>query len=481
MAIDLIHGDRAGGLDDGAVGALGATIRGELIRPGDERYDDARRVWNGMVDKRPAIARCTGVADIVEAVTFAQEQGLLVAVRGGGHNVAGNAVCDDGIVIDLSGMKGVRVDPAAGTARTQPGVTWGDFDRETQLFGLATTGFVSTTGIAGLTLGGGIGWLGRKHGTASDNLLSVDVVTARGEVVTASATEHPELFWGLRGGGGNFGIVSSFEYRLHPVGPIVLAGGIVHPFEQARDVLRCFRDQVTSAPDELTVVAGISRAGTEPHLPERAHGQLVVTLAVCWAGDLYEGERALRPLRAFGKPLADLVGPMPYTELQSADAPSGLQNYWNSSYLDALTDEAIEVAIAHASRMTSPLSSFYFEHLQGAIGRVGDSDTAFGHRDAAFDFNILSVWPDPATSAEHISWSRDLWAAMQPFASGVYVNNLGAEGEDRVRAAYTPAAYQRLVALKDRYDPANLFRYNQNIRPSAQSETGSRDRHADQG
>jgi FAD/FMN-containing dehydrogenase len=469
MASELIRGGGAGGLDDGAVGALAATFHGELIVPGDERYDGARRVWNGMVDKRPVIiARCTGVADVVAAVTFAKEHGLLVAVRGGGHNVAGNAVCDDGIVIDLSGMKGVRVDPDAGTARARPGVTWGEFDRETQLFGLATTGgFVATTGIAGLTLGGGIGWLARKHGTACDNLLSVDMVTASGQVMTASATEHPELFWGLRGGGGNFGIVTSFEYRLHPVGPTVLAGGVVHPFERAGEVLRCLRDQVAAAPDELTVVAVISRAGTEPHLPERAHGQLVVTLAVCWAGDLDEGERVLRPLRSFGEPLADLVEPMPYTVLQSADAPSGLQNYWKSSYLDALTDEAIDTAVAHAPGMTSPLSSCYFEHLQGAIGRVGDGDTAFGHRDAAFDFNILSVWPDPATSAEHIGWSRDLWTAMQPFASGVYVNNLGTEGEDRVRAAYTPATYQRLVALKDEYDPANLFRHNQNIQPSA--------------
>ena len=470
MASELIRDGRAGGLDDGAVGALAANFRGQLIRPGDEDYDGARRVWNGMVDKRPVvIARCTGVADVVAAVTFAKEHGLLVAVRGGGHNVAGNAACDDGMVIDLSGMKGVRVDPDAGTARAWPGATWGEFDRETQLFGLATTGgFVASTGIAGLTLGGGIGWLARKHGTACDNLLSVDLVTASGQVLTASATEHPELFWGLRGGGGNFGIVTSFDYRLHPVGPTVLAGEVVHPFERAGDVLRCFRDQVASAPDELTVVAVISRAGTEPHLPEIAHGQLVVTLRVCWVGDLHEGERVLRPLRSFGKPLADLVGPTPYTVLQSADAPSGLQNYWKSSYLDALTDEAIDTAIAHASGMTSPLSSCYFEHLQGAIGRVGDGDTAFGHRDAAFDFNILSVWPDPAASAEHIGWSRDLWAAMQPFARGVYVNNLGAEGEDRVRAAYTPATYRRLVALKNQYDPANLFRHNQNIRPSAQ-------------
>jgi FAD/FMN-containing dehydrogenase len=469
MGVDLIHGDRAGGLQDAAVGALGAAFRGELIRPGGERYDEARRVWNGMVDKRPAvIARCTGVADVVAAVTFAREHGLLVAVRGGGHSVAGHAVCDDGIVIDLSGMKGVRVDPDAGTARAQPGVTWGEFDRETQLYGLATTGgFVATTGIAGLTLGGGIGWLARKHGTTCDNLLSADVVTAGGEVVTASATERPELLWGLRGGGGNFGIVTSFEYRLHPVGPTVLAGGVVHPFERAGEVLRRFRDHVASAPDELTVVAVISRAGAEPHLPERAHGRLVVTLSVCWAGDLQEGERALRPLRSFGRPLADLVGPTPYAVLQSADAPSGLQNYWKSSYLDALTDEAIDTAIAHASAMTSPLSSLYFEHLRGAIGRVADGDTAFGHRDAAFDFNILSVWPDPATSAEHIGWSRGLWAAMQPFATGVYVNNLGAEGEGRVRAAYTPATYRRLVALKDEYDPANLLRCNQNIRPSA--------------
>lgn len=441
--------------------------------PGDARYASARRVWNGMIDKRPAvIARCTGVADVVSAMRYARENNLLVAVRGGGHNVAGNAVCDDGIVIDLSPLKGIRVDPAARTARAQAGVTWGELDCETQLFGLATNGgFVSTTGIAGLTLGGGIGWLARKHGTTCDNLLAADVVTAGGDFLTASSTENEDLFWGLRGGGGNFGIVTSFEYRLQPVGPEVLAGAVFYPFGKAKQVLRSYRDYVCTAPDELTVVAAIWRAGPAPFLPPEVHGKLVVTLAVCHAGDLNEGERLLRPLRCLGEPLADLIAPIPYTALQSMtdeSYPAGLQNYWKSNYLTELTDDGIDTFLEHGARITSPASSAYFEHLGGAISRVGEDETAFGHRDVAFDFVILSLWTDPRESDEHIGWAREFWGAMQPFASeGVYVNNLGAEGEDRVRAAYSPAKYQRLVALKDKYDPDNLFRLNQNIKPTA--------------
>jgi FAD/FMN-containing dehydrogenase len=452
---------------------LASVFRGELIRPTDASYDAARRVWNAMVDKRPAvIAQCTGVADVVAAVNFARDNDLLVAVRGGGHNVAGKAVCDDGLVIDLSPMKGVRVDPVAQTVRAQPGVTWGLFDRETQAFGLATNGgLVSTTGIAGLTLGGGLGWLARKHGTTCDNLLSADVVTADGGVVTASQRERADLLWGLRGGGGNFGVVTSFEYRVHPVGAQVLAGAVFHPGEDAADVLRFFRDFVADAPDELTVIAVILKAPPEPFLPAEAHGKLAVALGVCYAGDLDEGERVLRPVRSFGRPLADVVGPMPYAALQSmfdAGHPAGLQNYWKSSYLSELSDEAIDTAVAHAARMESALSNFYFEHLGGAISRAGKHETAFGHRDAMFDFAILAKWAEPQESDEHISWTRDFWQAMEPFASAaVYVNNLGDEGEDRVRAAYTPERYERLVALKAKYDSANLFRLNQNIRPGA--------------
>jgi FAD/FMN-containing dehydrogenase len=448
------------------------AFRGEVIRPGDPGYEQARRVWNGQIDRRPQlIARCTGTEDVRAALAFARDRQLPIAVRGGAHNVAGNAVCDDGLVIDLSPLKGVHVDPAARTARAQPGVTWGELDRETQAFALATTGgLVSTTGIAGLTLGGGIGWLARKHGTACDNLRSADVVTADGSVLTASTTENPELFWGLRGGGGNFGIVTSLEYRLHPVGPEVLAGPVFHAGEHAADVLRFFRDYVATAPDELTVVASFMTAPAAPFLPPEAHGTLVVALAVCYAGDLAEGERVLRPLRSFGRPLADLIAPTPYTALQRMSDegyPAGLRNYWKSSYVDDLSDAAVATVAEHAEGMPSPRSAFYFEHLGGAIARPAEP-TAFGHRDATFDLAILAIWEDPEETDLHISWTRRFWEAMQPHARpGVYVNNLGEEGHDRVRTAYEPQTYERLVRLKERYDPENVFRCNQNIAPRA--------------
>jgi FAD/FMN-containing dehydrogenase len=448
---------------DGAFG-------GELIGPDHPRYESARRVWNGMVDRRPAmIARCAGEDDVVAALGFARERGLAVAVRGGGHNVAGNAVCDGGVVIDLSALKQIAVDPDRRTARVAPGVLLGELDRATQAFGLATpTGNVSMTGVAGLTLGGGLGWIARKHGATCDNLLSARVVTADGRRVTASAEDNPDLLWGLRGGGGNFGVVTSFEYRLHPVGPQVLAGGVLHAFSDAPAVLPFFADFVATAPDELSVTASTFRAPPGMGIAPELHGELVTMLAVCWAGDLDAGERALRPLRSFGRPLADLVAPMPYTALQSgSDAayPDGRQNYWKSHFVDELTDDTIATLMEHAPRMSAQ-SSFYFQHLGGAIGRPGIDAAAFGHRDAVFDFAILSGWQNPAEDAEHVTWARDFAAAMAPYATGVYVNNLGAEGADRVRAAYAPATYQRLVALKDVYDPDNVFRLNQNILPS---------------
>ena len=462
--------------DETAIGELRGVFRGELLGRHTDGYDSARRVWNGMVDKRPVlIARCTGVADVIAALSFAREHGVLLAVRGGGHNVAGNAVCDDGLVIDLSGLKKIQVDPVRRRARAEPGVLLGELDGETQAFGLATpTGNVSTTGIAGLTLGGGLGWIARKHGTTCDNVVSADVVTADGQLVKASADENPDLFWGLRGGGGNFGVVTSFEYRLHALGPEVLAGAVVHPFERAREVLRFFTDFVATAPDELSVTASIYSAAADSPLPAELHGQTVIALAVCYAGDLDEGERTLRPLRAFGHPLADLIEPVPYTALQSgSDAayPPGQHNYWKSHYITELTDEAIDAVIEHGPRMPSPLASFYFQHLEGAIGHVGEDEAAFGHRRGAFDFAIMTVWSDPAETDTNIAWTRDLWTAMQPFATGVYVNNLGAEGEDRVRSAYAPATYERLVALKDKYDPTNSFQLNQNIRPSCGTGT----------
>lgn len=454
------------------VKTLGGTFSGEVISPGDPRYDEARKVWNGMVDRRPAlIARCVNDGDVVAAVRFARDAGLRLAVRGGGHNVAGNAMCDDGLVIDLSCMKAIEVDAARRTGRAQPGVVLGEFDRATQEFGLATpTGNVSRTGLAGLTLGGGLGWIARKHGPACDNLLSAEVVTADGEQLRASAEENPELLWGLRGGGGNFGVVTSFEYRLHPVGPEVIAGGVVHSFADAPEVYRFFADYVAGAPDELSVTASTFRAAPGLPVPSQMFGELVIMLAVCYAGDLAESERILRPLRDFGRPLADLVAPMPYTALQSAsDAsyPNGQRNYWKSHYVNELTDDVIADVIEHAPRMTSSLSSFYFQHLGGAIDRGGPDTAAFGHRGAGFDFTILTVWNEPSEDAGHIAWARDFFTAMEPYSTGVYVNNLGSEGAERVQAAYAPETYQRLVELKTRYDPGNVFRVNQNLVPRA--------------
>ena len=456
---------------DAVVRALDGEFAGELVVPGDSQYETARRVWNGMVDRRPAvIARCAHEGDVVAALRVAREFGLAVAVRGGGHNVAGNAVCDDGVVIDLSAQKAIHVDPEKRTARAQPGVLLGELDRATQEFGLATpTGNVSMTGVAGLTLGGGLGWIARKHGPACDNLLSADVVTVGGDRVRASAEENPDLLWGLRGGGGNFGVVTSFEYRLHPVGPQVLAGGVLHSFSDAREVCHFLSDFVAEAPDELSVTASTFRASPALPVPPEMHGELVTVLAVCYAGDLDAGERVLRPLRAFGRPLADSIAPKRYTDLQSgsdASYPSGQHNYWKSHYIDALTDEALDAIIEHAPRMSSPLSSFYLQHLGGAIAREGTHTAAFGHRTGLFDFSILTVWRDPAETAEHVTWARDFFTGMKPYASGVYVNNLGVEGSDRVKDAYTPATYQRLVTLKQAYDPENILHLNQNISPN---------------
>lgn len=460
-------------LEEAAVEEFKSSLRGELLRPGDEGYDEARAIWNGMIDKRPAlIARCTGVADVIDAVNFARTNNLLVSVRGGGHNVAGKAVSDGGLMIDLSLMKGIHVDPKARTARAQPGVTWGDLDRDTQAFGLAAPGgIVSTTGIAGLTLGGGIGWLSRKHGLTSDNLLSVDIVTADGRFLTASEDENADLFWAVRGGGGNFGIVTSFEYRLHPVGPIVVAGLILHPMEKAREFLRFYREYAATAPDELTAIPLLRLAPAAPFLPEDVHGAPVVGVAVLYAGPIEDGQRVVQPLKEFGSPLVDLIGPKPYMAHQTmfdAAAPHGNQYYLKSEYLRSLSDDAIDVIATYGASILSPLSLAAFFHLGGAVSRVAEDDTAFSHRDAAFALNIQASWLDPEESDQHIRWTRDFWTAMQPFSTGgVYVNFLSEdEGEDRVRAAYGAANYERLVALKNKYDPTNLFRLNQNIKPT---------------
>jgi FAD/FMN-containing dehydrogenase len=453
-------------LGEGVVEALRDSLRGPLLRTGEAGYDAARAMWNGMIDRRPAlIVRCAGVADVIHGVTFARTHQLLLAVRGGGHNVAGNAVCDGGLMLDLSGMKSVRVDPVRRTARAEPGLTWGEFDHETQTVGLATTGGqISTTGIAGLTLGGGWGYLARKYGLTSDNLLAVDLVTADSQLLTASATEHADLFWGVRGGGGNFGVVTSFEYQLYPVGP-VLAGVVLHPFAQARAVLRFYRDFTQEAPDELASGAVCIT------LPD---GTPVVGIVVCYSGPLEAGERVLHPLRAFGTPLADQIGIMPYTAAQKlVDAfyPPGLQQYWKASFLQELSEAAIDTIVASSAQRPTPLCHVVIEHtLGGAVSRVDREATAFQHRDVQYSFTSLGVCTDPAEVEKCVRWARECWAAMQPFATGgVYVNYLGREadeGAERLRAAYGPEKYERLVALKNTYDPTNLFRLNQNITPS---------------
>jgi FAD/FMN-containing dehydrogenase len=458
-------------LDEATIQEFKIGLRGDLLRPGDEGYESARKIWNGMIDKHPAlIARCTGVADVISAVNFARVNMLLVAVRGSGHNVAGNAISEGGIVIDLSRMKGMRVDPKAGTARAQAGLNWGDFNHETQAFGLATTGgFISTTGISGLTLGGGVGWLMRKHGLTCDNLLSADVVTADGQFLTASNTKNADLFWGLRGGGGNFGIATSFEYQLHPIGPIVLAGLVVHPAEKAKEVLKFYQEYTATVPDELGSMVFLRAAPKAPFLPEQTHGKHVVMIGVCYAGPLEEGERVVQPLREFGQPLADTIGPMSYKAFHTmfdSGSPPGLLVYWKSGYLANLNDNGIDAIITHAWSTRSPRSYTILAHLGGALSRVEEGETSFGDRYGMYAININAVWTDPQESDEHIRWTREFFASTEPFSTGgVYVNFLGNEGEKRVQAAYGETKYERLVALKNKYDPMNFFSLNQNIKP----------------
>jgi FAD/FMN-containing dehydrogenase len=445
-------------VDDTSIQELREHLRGRVILPGDEGYDDARKVFNGMIDRRPAlIVRCAGVADVIAAVDFAREAGKPVAVRGGGHNVAGHAVCDGGVVIDLSAMKSVRVDPSSGTARAEGGSTWGDFDHATQAFGLATTGgIVPSTGIAGLTLGGGIGYLNRKYGLACDNLLSADVVTAEGQLLTASSTENEDLFWGLRGGGGNLGVVTSFEYQVHPVGP-VLGGELVYPLDQGKEALRFYRDWSTDAPDEVRA---------DPTLLSTPDGPALVFI-VCYCGSVDEGETVLQPLRQFGSPTVDTIAPVPYETVQNLLTEvfqPGLRHYWKSSFLREFSDEAIEAIVDFfASAVPPPFAAVAIEHLGGAISRVGERDTAFSHRHATHSLLVLRMWQDPAESDENIAWARSCYRSAEPFLeNAVYVNYLGDEGEARIRAGYG-VNYERLVEVKSRYDPKNLFRLNQNV------------------
>jgi FAD/FMN-containing dehydrogenase len=455
---------------EAALGELSASLEGELVGPGGPTYDEHRRVWNGSIDRFPAlIARCAGAADVRAAVRFATSTGLPVAVRGGGHSYPGLSVCDGGIVIDLGPMKKIRVDPEARTARVQAGVLWGELDRETQAFGLATTGgIVSHTGVAGLTLGGGLGWLHRKHGLTIDQLLSVDLITAGGELVTASQTENPDLFWGLRGGGGNFGIVTEFEFRLHRVGPTVLAGPILWPIEEAPGLLRFYREWSAEAPDELMTLVVQRKAPPLPSVPRELHGKLVVAVVCCYAGPVDDGERVVRPLRAFGSPVLDLCEPKPYVAHQAtfdASFPHGWWYYFRACDVAELTDDVIDVMVEHGRRIVSPITSVAFFQIGGAVARVGESETAFNGRDAAFTFNINGNSVTAEGFEAEREWAHAFWSALQPYHTSVYVNFLMEEGRERIRQAYGLRKYERLKALKRTYDPTNLFRLNQNIPP----------------
>jgi len=447
-----------------------AGFRGEIVRPGDETYQIHRQVWNGSIDRQPAvIARCAGAADVIEAVRAARRSDLQVAVRSGGHSFPGLSVCDGGLVVDLSLMKGVRVDLAKGTVRAQAGVLLGELDRETQAFGLAVpAGIVTHTGLAGLTLGGGIGWLMRKFGLTIDQLISVDVVTADGELLVASAERNSDLFWGMQGAGPNFGIVTEFEFRLNRVGPTVLAGPVIWPMEQSAEVLRFYRDWITDVPDELTTIVVHRMAPPLAAIPAELHGRPIVTVICCYAGPIEDGERVVRPLRAFGPPLLDLCVPKPFVEHQAMFDPSfpaGQWYYFRSCNIASLSDGAIDVIAEHAPRMTSALTAFPIFQLGGAISRVGEDDMAFTGRAAGHTININATTATSAGFDEEREWSRTFWSALEPYHSNVYVNFLMEEGRERIEQAYGAEKYARLRALKQKYDPDNFFRLNQNIPP----------------
>ena len=457
--------DSSAAIEQETIDALKADLRGCLLLPADQGYDEARRIWNGMIDRRPAlIVRCAGVADVIAAVKLAKAHDLVVAVKGGGHNIAGNAVCQDGLMIDLSTMRSVYVDRQARIARAEGGATWGDFDAETQAFGLATTGgLISSTGVAGLTLGGGIGWLMGSYGLACDNLVSLDVVTADGERVTASAEHNPELFWGLKGGGGNFGVVTSFEFRLFPVAPL-FAGMLLYPLERAAEALAHFHAFFQDAPDQIGAMAGFVTA------PD---GNQVFALILVYNGPVEDGERVFQPLREFGPPVLDNLAPMPYRVIQTLfddGAPSGLRNYWKSSFLEDLPRDGIETLVERFQKAPSPHCKMFVEFIGGEATRIARDETAFDHRHSAFNLLILGGWELASADEENIAWTRETWKTVQPFASkAVYVNYLNAEadeGSERIKAAYGPEKFARLAVLKAEYDPDNLFRMNQNIRPA---------------
>jgi hypothetical protein len=448
-----------------------AAFRGNVVRPGDPDYDVHRKIWNGSFDKHPAvIVRCAGVSDVIAAVKVGRASGLPVAVRSGGHSFPGLSVADDALMIDLSPMKGVRVDPERSTARVQAGVLLGELDKETQAFGLAVpSGIVTHTGVAGLTLGGGIGWIQRKHGLSIDKLLSVDLVTADGEFVKASADENADLFWGVRGGGGNFGIVTEFEFQCVPLGTQVLAGPVIWPMEQSGDVLRFYRDWVAEAPDELMTIVVHRKAPPMPFIPEELHGQLVVMVVCCWAGDVEEGEKFIRPLRKFGSPGADACAPKPFLTHQAMLDPGfvpGRWYYFKSCDVAELNDEIIDITVERSLEIDSPFTAYPIWQGGGAIGRVGDDETAFNGRTAGFTYNVGACTETGEGFEKEREWVRSFWSALERWHEGVYVNFLGDEGAERVRQSYGAAKYDRLQALKQKYDPDNFFRINQNISPN---------------
>jgi FAD/FMN-containing dehydrogenase len=457
-------------VDPAALSELRDAFRGQLVQPEDPGYEEHRRIWNGSIDRHPAlIARCAGVSDVVQALQFARRADLRVAVRGGGHSFPGFSTCDGGVVIDLSPMKGIRVDPEARTVRAQAGVLLGELDRETQAFGLAVpAGIVTHTGLAGLTLGGGIGWLMRKYGLTIDQLSSVDMVTADGRFVKANERENAELFWGVQGGGGNFGIVTEFEFRLNPLGPIVLAGPILWPVEDSAAVLRFYRDWITDVPDELTTIVVHRAIPPLPIFPTELHGKLVIAVTCCYAGPVEDGERVVRPMKEFGSPILDLCVPKPFLQLQSMFDPTLPHGYWyyfRSCDVAELSDDVIDIVASHSLQMRSPIAAFPIFHLGGAIDRVGEDETAFNGRGSGHTINVNANTMTSEGFDEEREWARGLWSALQPYHAGVYVNFLMEEGEDRIREAYGAAKYDRLKALKREYDPENVFRLNQNISP----------------
>jgi len=451
---------------------LRSQVRGSVYLPGEDGYDSARTIWNAMIDRRPAvIVRAAGASDVIAGVRFAKKHDLPLAIRGGGHNIAGNAVCDGGIMLDMSGMRSVRIDPVAKTARVEPGATLGDFDREAQAFGLATPlGINSTTGVAGLSLGGGFGWLSRKHGLTIDNILSVDIVTADGSLRHASERENPDLYWAVRGGGGNFGVVTSFQFRLHPVGPEILMGLIVHPFSRAKEILEGYRKVAPKSPPELTTWVVLRKAPPLPFLAPEVHGKEVVILALSYIGDLEEGRKAVAPIQALGKPHAEVIGPSPFAGWQTAFDPlltPGSRNYWKSHDFVELSDGSIKTVLEYVQRLPTPECEVFLAQMGGAINKVPAQATAYPHRDVEYVMNVHTRWGEPSKDAECISWAKELFEALAPFATGgVYVNFMPEDETQRVRKGAYGANYERLAQVKEKYDPTNLFRMNQNIKPA---------------